>query len=165
MVLTDPRPLPEFSLQQTDGNPLHREAFLGHWSVVYPGYTHCPDVCPTTLSALAQATRSLPAQRVHVIFLSVDPARDSIADLRRYVHGFDPDFVGANGSGDELARLTSALGVRYASAAAAASPSTIDHSAAVILIDPQARVAGYIGPPFTAAALREDLSRAAEGPT
>jgi protein SCO1/2 len=102
---------------------------------------------------------------VLVVFLSVDPARDSIAALRRYVRGFDPSFVGANGSDDELARLASALGIGYSAPSAASPPSTVDHSATVILIDPKARIAGYIQPPFTAAALREDLRQVVAGPT
>ncbi len=90
---------PDFTLTDQDGRPFTLSAQRGHPVVLFFGYTHCPDTCPTTLAHLARALRSPGApQDARVVFVTVDPQRDSPAVLKRYVALFDPRFVGLTGS-------------------------------------------------------------------
>ena len=90
--------LPDFSLIDDHGRPFTGANLLGHWSMLYFGYTNCPDVCPATLSTLAAMEKKLRAAaspvRPQVLFVTADPARDTPAQLARYVPYFDPEFVG-----------------------------------------------------------------------
>src|SRR5690606_27497951 len=94
-LFEQPRELPAFSLQQSDGTPLVPGELQGHWTLVFLGFTHCPDVCPTTLAQLAQAQKqwaALPeATRPRVLFVSVDPERDSPDRIGEYAHAFHKD--------------------------------------------------------------------------
>lgn len=160
-LLKVPRPAPEFSLSGADGQPLTRADLEGRWTVLFAGFTFCPDVCPTTLAemkavraALAAATR----EQVQMLFLSVDPERDTPEQIGKYLAFFDPAFRGATGDDAALQALGAALGFVYARVPGATpSTYTIDHSTALILIDPQARVAGYLTPPFKTTQLAADL--------
>jgi len=94
---------PDFTLVDQDARPLALSTLRGHPVVLFFGYAHCPDVCPTTLARLAQALRSPGAPRdTRVAFVTVDPERDSPAVLKRYVHLFDPEFIGLSGSPQAL---------------------------------------------------------------
>ncbi len=108
-VLAPARELPPLSLTDIDGRPLGSDFFAGHWTVVFFGFTTCPDVCPTTLATLAQFTKALTdlpeAQRPRVLLVTVDPERDDPAKLAAYVRFFDPSFLGATG---DLAGVTAA---------------------------------------------------------
>src|SRR4029079_12400118 len=94
-----PRVLPAFSLQQSDGTRLVPGELQGHWTIVFLGFTHCPDVCPTTLAELAGAQKqwsTLPDSiRPRVLFVSVDPDRDSALLAGEYAHAFHPDTLAA----------------------------------------------------------------------
>ena len=159
-LLEHPRPVPDFSLTGDDGQTLTRASLEGRWTLVYVGYTFCPDVCPTTLALLKAVHRQLgtAASLVHVLFLSVDPERDKPAVLEKYVHYFSPDFSAATGSHDQLDALAATLGFVYEKVPGKTADSYLmDHSSELILIDPQARVAAYLSPPFTVTALTADL--------
>lgn len=159
-LLPAPRPLGDFHAIDQDGRPFGREQFQGHWTLIFPGFTTCPDVCPTTLALLKQVDDRLgdAAQRLRVDFLSVDPDRDTPARLKQYVHAFDPHFTAMTAAEPDLQNLARMLGVAYAKVPGKTPDDyTMDHSAALILIDPQARVAGYLTPPFDADKLTADL--------
>jgi protein SCO1/2 len=157
-----PRPVPEFRLTRADGQPLDRTAWRGHWTLVYFGYASCPDVCPTTLTEFKRVWQELArrglTERVRFDFISVDPARDTPERLRGYIAFFHPDFVAATGSDAELGRLARALGLVYARGTDADGAITVDHSGSVVLIDPDARLAGLLRPPFVAARIAADLA-------
>ena len=162
-----PRAIPEFHLTQANGKPLTLADWRDHWTVVYFGYTSCPDVCPTTLTTFKQvwkdlAARSL-ADKVRFDFISVDPQRDTPDVLRKYVSFFDPDFIAATGPDDELTRLTRALGLVYARNTDANGAISVEHSGAAVIIDPQGREAGIFRPPFVAQAIADDLAALANG--
>ncbi len=159
-VLNDTQELPDFRLQSPTG-PLDRQWLRGHWSLVFFGYTQCPDVCPGTLGMLAEALRGLPAgQRPQVLFISVDPDRDTPELLAQYVPSFDPAFRGAAGQDEDLAALVRHLGVHYERhSPGAAGQYTVDHTASVFLIDPGVRLKALFSPPHDAAGVAASLGR------
>lgn len=159
-LLPKPRAVPAFSLTGEDGQPYTREALRGRWTLIFVGYTHCPDVCPTTLATLKSVKQNLgtDAGKLGVLFLSIDPARDTPAHLAEYVHYFGTDFRAATGSDEALQALGKQLGYVYFKSEGKTPDSyTMDHSAALMLINPQAELAGYLSPPFDAATIARDL--------
>lgn len=162
-----PRAIPEFHLTQANGQPLTLADWRGYWTVVYFGYTSCPDVCPTTLTTFKQAWKDLAARgvagKVRFDFISVDPQRDTPEVLRKYVGYFDPDFVAATGLDHELTPLTRALGLVYSRSTDANGKIEVGHSAAAVIVDPQGREAGIFRPPFVAKAIAGDLAALVAG--
>jgi protein SCO1/2 len=150
-VFRAPRPLPEFSLLAHDGTRFDRGRFAGHWTLLLFGFTNCPDACPTTLTALALARRDLAdlprAQLPQVVMVSVDPARDTPARLADYVPHFDPGFTGVTGTPAAIEGLTKALGVAVQAGPVIDGTYTVDHTAAVFLIDPDSRLAAVFPTP------------------
>lgn len=160
-LLPQPRPLPEFALTDSDGKPFDKASLMNRWSIVFVGFTHCPDVCPTTLALLKTVNAKLQAEKktLRVVFLSIDPERDTAAALGTYAHYFSPDFVGVTGPEEQLTKLGQAMGFVFAKAPGPTPESyTMDHSSALILINPDAQVAGYFTPPLKVDALVSDLS-------
>lgn len=127
----------DFTLSSADG-PVSLRDFRGKLVLLYFGYTFCPDVCPTALTTLAQALKQLAAeerQQVQVLFVSVDPARDTPQHLKEYLGFFDPGFVGVTGNTAAIAAAARSWGVYYAAQPAdAAGRYSIDHSAFTALV-------------------------------
>ncbi|HZR33755.1 MAG TPA: SCO family protein [Nevskia sp.] len=164
-LLQQPRAVPEFSLQGEGGKPFIKADLAGHWSLIYVGYTHCPDVCPTTLAQLKAVEKGLGADaaKIRFIFLSIDPARDTPDALAQYTHYFSPDFLAVTGPDPQLQALGAALGYVYQKVPGETPQAYLmDHSSALILIDPKAQLAGYLTPPFKTEALVEDLRQTME---
>lgn len=160
-----PRELPAFTLQQSDHTPLVPGELKGHWTLVFLGFTHCPDVCPTTLAQLAQAQKqwaSLPdPTRPRVLFVSVDPERDTPDAVGEYAHAFDRDTLAATADVPALESFARALSMVFmkvpAPEGAPADQYSVDHSAALAVLDPRGRMAGVIQPPFDPKAIASDL--------
>lgn len=160
------RELPSFALQQSDGTQLVPGELHGHWTLVFLGFTHCPDVCPTTLAELAQAQKqweALPeARRPRVLFVSVDPERDSPDRIGEYAAFFHRDTLAATAdipALEEFARSLSLVFMKVPAADGAPEDNyTIDHSSALALLDPQGRMAGVIQGPLEPAAIAADLA-------
>src|SRR5919205_1142860 len=125
-------------LADTSGRVRHLEDFRGKAVVLFFGFTHCPDVCPTTLADIAGALKTLgpDADRVQVIFITVDPERDTAADLDRYVKAFDPRFIALRGDEAATQRVAKAFRIYYEKRKQGAS-YTVDHSSQTYVIDPQ----------------------------
>ncbi len=160
-LLQQPRPIADFTLQGIGGQPFTRQSFEGHWSLVFTGFTHCPDVCPNTLALLKALTAKLEAASVplQIVFISIDPERDKPKNLATYVRYFDSDFIAATGPNAELDKLARSIGFVYAKVPGATPESyTMDHSSALILINPQGQVAGYFSPPLNVEALAADFT-------
>jgi protein SCO1 len=155
----EPRVLPEFSLVNQDARPFTRDSLAGQWSLVFAGFTHCPDVCPTTLVTLAAIDKQLHAagRDLRVVFLSLDPERDAPAALAPYLDFYSPRFTGATGASAEIDKLMAGLGLSYIKVPQEAGRYTIDHSAALILVDPAARAVAYFKPPLRADRIAADL--------
>jgi len=153
VLLHDAKPLPTFDLTGTDGKPFTKQSLIGHWSFLYFGYTHCPDACPTTLSALdhmmAALTKLPGARKPTVYFISVDPKRDDPALLKNYALYFNPNFVGATGSLDALRALTGPLGADFSYTPASQEGSySVNHSSFVVLVDKEGEEVAVFDPPL-----------------
>jgi protein SCO1 len=163
-LIDPPRPLPAFSLLDHHGSAFTRDSLKGHWSMLYFGYTNCPDLCPTTLSILAAMHKRMAAAheepRPVVVFVSVDAKRDTPAVLARYVPFFDPGFVGvtarAQAQVEEFARR---LGVAVIIGPETNGVYAVDHSGAVFVTAPDGTLAAILTGPHTAEGLREDFRR------
>lgn len=137
----------DFSLEDPKGAARTLADFRGKAVVLFFGYTQCPDVCPTTLSTLAQAMKLLgaDADRVQVLFVTIDPARDTPALLARYVPAFDPRFFGLRGDAEATARAAKEFRIVYEKVPGPTSGSyTMDHSAGSYVFDPQGRLRLYV---------------------
>jgi protein SCO1/2 len=160
-VLEPASPLPEFRLHDQNNQVFDRTRLQGKWSYVFFGYTHCPDICPTTLVVLRDVQKIAGGQEqgVQYIFVSVDPDRDKAATLNKYVAYFHPEFIGATGGQGELMRLTRGLGAYYEAGEAQNGNYEVHHSAAIFLIDPDARLRALFAGPHDAARLARGLQR------
>jgi protein SCO1/2 len=141
-VLDDPEPAPALTLTAAGGEQVSLDDFTGKAVLLYFGYTSCPDVCPTTLAALADALDELGSRRdeVQVVMVTVDPARDTPELLASYVAHFDPSFIGLGGTAEEIATAASAYGIYYQKGEGTVETGyEVDHTAQVMLIDPQGR--------------------------
>lgn len=160
-VLRSDTPAPPLDgLTFGDGTPAGLAPFAGDVVVLYFGYTSCPDVCPTTLSAIAEARRQLgdAADRVHVIMVSIDPDRDTASSTGEYVAHFDPDFLGAAGSKDAVTAVAALYGVFFAPGEVlAGGVATMDHTATVLGIDADGHLRVVWDPTVTADQLAADL--------
>ena len=137
----------DFELMAPDGKPRRLADFRGKAVALFFGYTQCPDVCPTTLAALADAMKRLgpDADRVQVLFVTVDPERDTPTLLAQYVPAFDPRFLGLYGDADATARTAKEFKVLYQKVpGASAGGYTMDHSAGTYVYDPQGRLRLYV---------------------
>ncbi len=160
-LLPQPRTLNAFELHDTTGQRFGAQELRGHPTLLYFGFTHCPDVCPTTLSTVAQLERLAPVPGMRVVFVSIDPGRDDAATLRAYLDAFSGDFIGARGTPPELAPLLHGLNAIAVREDLPGGGYTMDHSATLYLLDRQGRLLVVFSPPFTAAALAGDLRRLA----
>lgn len=159
---SEPRTLQAFELVDHTGKPFTNEDLAGHWTFVFFGYTHCPDVCPTTLSVLNSVAHRLKAagREAHFVFVSIDPERDSPERLAQYVAYFNGDFVGVTGSEQALADLTRQLGVVYMRVDSETSPDDylVEHTASVLLFDPDGRLHAIFSAPLDAAEIDADFA-------
>lgn len=155
------RPLPAFELSSENKVTLSNGNLQGHWSLLFFGYTHCPDVCPQTLQHLGQLIEQLPpqlAQKIRIIFISVDPERDSLETLNRYTRYFDESIIAATGTHQQLQQLTRFLGISYQLERNSAGMITnVVHSGRLVLIDPNGHYSGLINPPFEIENIIQDL--------
>jgi protein SCO1/2 len=171
-VLNPPRPIEHLKLTDQHGAPITADSLAGRWTVLFFGFTHCPDVCPTTLARLAGVQRRLPEHlrpKVRFMLVSVDPMRDTPQRLAEYVGQFGQDFVGATAPLGELAPLLKELGVSYAYTAQEhgahaghadhGTPAyTVSHSETLYVLDPQARLYAVFTDPRDDYALQRDLT-------
>ena len=151
LILPEPNALPEFSLVDQHGRPVDRSVFNGQWDLVFFGFTHCPDICPATLQILATATATLAEQGQsplpRIVLVSVDPERDTPELMGRYVDYFGAGNLGITGSLAEIQKLTSGLGIYFQKQDSESENYVVDHSAAVLLVDPEGRFSALFSGP------------------
>jgi len=130
------------TLVDQNGRPYTRDNFKGHVSIVDFGFTHCPDLCPTTLANLAQVLDKLGEARgrVQIDFITVDPERDTPGVLHDYLSGFGPNFVGLTGTPASILKAAQTFKVFYQKMPLPGGDYTMDHSAFLYILDPQGRV-------------------------
>jgi len=151
LVLPAGQAVPEFSLLDQDGNPVDATVFRDRWDLVFFGFTHCPDVCPTTLQVLSQAQQTLRASAAatlpRIVLVSVDPERDTPALMAGYMAHFGEGSLGLTGELEEIRKLAGGLGIFFEKQPAVDGNYGVDHSAAVLLIDPNGELKAVFGAP------------------
>ncbi|MEX2499135.1 MAG: SCO family protein [Wenzhouxiangellaceae bacterium] len=161
-VYPETRLLEPFELSDAQGNAFTEADLQGNLTLLFFGFTNCPDICPDTLGVLAEAMDKLDAMRVeskpHVVFVSVDPGRDAGRTMQDYVAYFDPDFTAVTGDDPALNRLTSQVGAMFARN----SPDengyyAVDHSGMIVIVDDQGRMIGRFPTASSADAIAADL--------
>lgn len=161
VVMDPPLPLPDFELTATDGQPFHLSDVAGDYALIYFGYTFCPDVCPLTMADVRQALADLEGRdRVHVIFISVDPERDTPELLQRYVNAFGPDFIGLTDDFEKTRAMMKPYGA-YAEkeeVADSAAGYLVNHTARLYLVDPDRNLILTYPFGFEPEDLRSDLT-------
>jgi protein SCO1/2 len=151
------RPVASFALTDLAGKPFDLAELTGHATLVFFGFTYCPDICPTTLAQLAEAVRDTPLPGLQVVFVTIDPERDSADNLRQYLRSFSEQFIGLRGPMPALQPLMKSLGAIAVRQNLPDGNYTMDHSATVYLLDTKARLAAVFTPPVAAATLSADL--------
>jgi len=144
-----------------DARPFGRAEFAGHWSLVFMGFTNCGDVCPTTMAKIRMIYDGLD-EPLNVVFVSVDPDRDTPEIIGKFVAAFNPDFIGITGAPEQISKLAAAFGASY-SVHRSGGAYTVNHSSALFLVDPAASVTGVITQPLQINALIEALNRLLRG--
>jgi protein SCO1/2 len=157
------RALPEFTLERAAGGEFRLADLRGKLSLVFFGFTHCPDICPTTLATMREIESRLQGDpalaRLQMVFVSVDPERDSAADLQQYAAAFSPAIIALRGEDAALEPLTRSLGVVYQRRIDESGQPMVDHSVQISLIDPNGHMIGVIRPPHQGEQIAADLRR------
>lgn len=152
ILLPQSRHLPAITLTNQDGQPVLINELKDKWSLLFFGYTYCPDICPTTLSQLRQIKSELPKavqDKLQVVLVSVDPNRDTPQQLKKYLSYFDPQFVGLTpGSTEQLQTLANAVSIPFIPPDTSKPNYTVDHSGNLALIGPDGTQRGFIRAPF-----------------
>jgi len=162
-LIPQTRPMAPFTLTDHRGHPFTDASVQGRWHLLSFGYTHCPDICPTTLAMLARLDDRLRQQApdidIRTAFVSIDPERDTEAVLADYVPYFNPDFVGVTGNPQDIEKLTGQLGVLYQRVEGEQSEMgyLMDHSASIILLNPQGEFQALFSAPHQVEAMARDL--------
>lgn len=157
------RVLRDFALIDHRQSPFALAQLQGQWTFMFFGYTHCPDICPTTLTTMNAVARKIAAlpdtpTPPQFVFVSIDPERDTPELLAKFVPYFNPDFIGVTGTPSAVDALTKQLSVLYLKIETPDSAGYLmDHSAALLLIDPQGRLHALMSPPFDTTLMAEDF--------
>ena len=146
-----PRKLTEFSLSKHTSQTFTNADLSGKWTLAFVGYTFCPDICPVTLAEINKVYPTLKAAegntKLQVLFLSVDPKRDTVERLKEYVGFFNPEFVATTGPHEQLFPLVRSMGMMYSMSESTDTPNyLVDHSASVVVINPDGNVIGRFKP-------------------
>jgi len=138
------RPAPELKLTDQDGQPFDLASLKGTMAIVYFGYTHCPDICPTTLADLRTDVAAF-GKPVKVVFVTVDPARDTAAAMKAYLDAYKAGFIGLTGTDTQIAAAAKAWGVGYRAEPADSNGNYVmDHTTESYLIDASGTLRNHI---------------------
>lgn len=160
--------LPDFELRDQDNQPFGKAQMKGKWTMMYFGFTHCPDICPVSLQAMAEMLEAIDdadvRNAIQIAFVSVDPDRDTPELLKQYVQYFNPTFIGASAPLAELKKLTSSIGIAHQ--LEKSSEDQVDylvsHSGAIIMLNQQAEFSGLFSAPHDALAMARDITKIIE---
>ncbi|MFV8818942.1 SCO family protein [Haliea sp. E17] len=162
-LLPTPRNFGELNLVDHRGEPFTRARLEGHWTLVFFGFTHCPDICPTTMSFLNDFSASLAGtetEDTQVVMVTVDPARDTVEQLASYVPFFNPAFIGVTGEFLDVHRFATALNTPFRKVPGQGDNYQVEHSGNVVLINPRGDYHGFFRPPLDAAKMKLTLRSA-----
>ena len=155
-----PRDPGEFSLIDHHGSPFTREDLIDQWTLIFFGFTHCPDICPTTMADLAELKAQLvgtEASDARVVMLSVDPARDTPERLAQYVPYFHADFIGVTGDFTDILSFAQRLNAPFRKVSEPDGAYQMEHSANVMLMNPRGDYHGFFRAPLDIPKMRVTL--------
>jgi len=155
-----PRDPGEFSLIDHHGSPFTREDLIDQWTLIFFGFTHCPDICPTTMAELAELKAQLvgtEASDARVVMLSVDPARDTPERLAQYASYFHTDFIGVTGDFTDILSFAQRLNAPFRKVSEPDGAYQMEHSANVILMNPRGDYHGFFRAPLDIPKMRVTL--------
>ncbi len=166
LTLPEPRVIADFALVDDEGQPFSLDRLRGHWTLLFFGFTHCPDVCPSALYDLSMIRKKLQqeypekAENLEILFVSLDPERDTPERLKTYVEYFDPAFTGVTGPQAQLAPLAMQLGIAYRieEHEPGSQNYNVDHSASILLMNPAARLHGVFPAPHSSDPITAELA-------
>lgn len=162
-VLPAPMELPEFTLMDQEGETFTRDSLKDNWSLLFFGFSNCPDICPATLQLLSAARDRIAVDGLseselpRIVLISVDPERDKPEVLKSYVANFGPTIIGLTGELSELQKLTGRLGIFHAKSSVHHGGYNVDHTSAVLVINPNAQFHALFSAPYSVDDLAHDL--------
>lgn len=158
-ILPTPRDIAPFRLTDHTGEAFSNDAFLGQWTFIFFGFTHCPDICPTSMAVMGQVDREIAESPVAGtpfagVLVSVDPERDTLDKLGPYATAFSPRFLGVTGAREALVELTQQVNVAFAKIPDGEGGYTIDHTGHLVVMNPNGHFHGFIKLPHKAETIR-----------
>ncbi|WP_313037027.1 SCO family protein [Stutzerimonas nitrititolerans] len=160
VILPQGRDVPKLTLTNQDGEPVQVDQLEGKWTLLFFGYTFCPDICPATLAELRQLRSQLPdevREQLRPVLVSVDPARDTPEQLKQYLEFFGEGFVGLTGTLDDIQTLANGVGIPFIPGDTSRENYTVDHSGNLVIIGPDGRQHGFIRAPLKVQKLSQQL--------
>lgn len=157
LILDTPRPFSDFALVDQLGNEIGKQRLTGRWSILFFGFTHCADICPTTLSILATMYSALTPEDqddLQIVLVTVDAQRDTPQRMQEYLTEFHRDFIGITGNPYAILKLAAEVNIAYDATVSADEDYQIPHSGDLVLINPEGELHGYFRPPFEHGNLR-----------
>jgi protein SCO1 len=167
VLLPQSRSLPELSLINQDGQAVAIDQLKDQWSLLFFGYTFCPDICPATLAQLRQLQGQLPPEtlaKLRIVLVTVDPNRDTPEQLKKYLDYFDAGFIGLTGEQATIQKLANGVSIPFIPADTSKENYTVDHSGNLVLIGPDGRQRGFIRAPINNSKLAAQLPGLLERP-
>lgn len=156
-LLETPRNMGEFELIDHNGKSFNPSRLEGQWTLMFFGFTHCPDVCPTTMTFLntfLERLEGTEAEGPEVVMVSVDPARDTVQQLASYVPYFNADFTGVTGEFLDVHRFATALNIPFRKVVEEDGSYQVDHSSNIVLINPRGDYHGFFRAPLDLAKMK-----------
>ena len=157
IVLDKPRIFSDFELTDHHGEVFNLDRMKGIWTIVFFGFTHCPDICPTTLAMLNETYSKLKdseKEKLQIVMISLDSERDTVEKMAEYVPYFNPAFTGVTGNKHLIRRLTAELNVAYNQVPLSGDDYSVDHSTQLILVNPMGHYHGFFKAPHTETTMR-----------
>lgn len=167
VLLPQSRSLPELSLTNQDGQSVAVDQLKDQWSLLFFGYTFCPDICPATLAQLRQLQGQLPPEtlaKLRIVLVTVDPHRDTPEQLKKYLDYFDAGFIGLTGEEATIQKLANGVSIPFIPADTSKENYTVDHSGNLVLIGPDGKQRGFIRAPINNTKLAAQLPGLLERP-
>ncbi|MBD9483391.1 SCO family protein [Pseudomonas sp. PDM14] len=160
VLLPQSRNLPGLSLTNQNGEAVAVDQLKGQWSLLFFGYTFCPDICPATLAQLRQLKGMLSAEdqaKLRMVLVTVDPKRDTPQQLKQYLTYFDPAFQGLTGEAADIQKLANGVSIPFIPADTSKENYTVDHSGNLVIIGPDGTQRGFIRAPLNVDKLAAQL--------
>ena len=161
-VFPIPQAIANFSLTDTAEKPFTENDLVGHWTLLFFGYAHCPETCPKTLAIARDFWKNLPGltqNKTRFVFITLDPKEDNVDDLKSFLGRFSTEFIGLTGADSEINKLAQSCRVyRFEETPNAKGQKIIDHTAAFILVNPEGRIQALFSPPHDSSAIAKDLA-------